>query len=98
MIHIKRFLFYAMSNYNFNTGELEDVEKLVEQTVQALKSSWNGLGMWIFVQPVKGRWSLYVVLEKSLKNGPCNFLYKPSNVALYSKDSWPLAVWNIGMF
>ena len=39
VIHIKRFLFYAVSNYNFNTGELEDVEKLVEQTVQALKSS-----------------------------------------------------------
>ena len=39
VIHIKRFLFYAMSNYNFNRGELEDVEKLVEQTVQALKSS-----------------------------------------------------------
>ena len=33
-----------MSKYNFNTGELENVEKLVEQTVQALKSSWNGLG------------------------------------------------------
>ena len=39
VIHIKRFLFYAMSNYNLNTGELEDVEKLVEQTVQTLKSS-----------------------------------------------------------
>ena len=43
-------------------------------------------------------WKSYVDLEKSLKNGPCNFLYKPSNVALYPKDSWPLAVWNIGMF
>ena len=50
-----------MSKYNFNTGELENVEKLVEQTVQALKSSWNGLEMWIFVQPVKGRWSLKIV-------------------------------------
>ena len=39
VIHIKRFLFYAMSNYNFNTGELEDAEKLVEQTVKALNSS-----------------------------------------------------------
>ena len=39
VIHIKRFLFYAMSNYNLNKGELEDVEKLVEQTVQTLKSS-----------------------------------------------------------
>ena len=39
VIHIKRFLFYPMSNYNLNTGELEDVEKLVEQTVQTLKSS-----------------------------------------------------------
>ena len=55
VIHIKRFLFYAMSNYNVKTGELKNVEKLVEQTVQALKSSWNGLEMWIFVQPVKGR-------------------------------------------
>ena len=39
VIHIKRFLFYAMSNYNFKTGELENVGKLVEQTVQALKPS-----------------------------------------------------------
>ena len=39
VIYSKRFLFYAMSNYNLNTGELEDVEKLVEQTVQTLKSS-----------------------------------------------------------
>ena len=38
VIHIKRFLF-AMSNYNFKTGELENVGKLVEQTVQALKLS-----------------------------------------------------------
>ena len=69
VIHIKRFLFYVMSNYNFNTGELEDVEKLVEQTVQALKSSWNGLEMWIFVQPVKGRWPLKIVCDswKDLK-------------------------------
>ena len=36
VIHIKRFLFYAMSKYNFKTSELENVEKLVEQTVQAL--------------------------------------------------------------
>ena len=49
-----------MNNYNVKTGELKNVEKLVEQTVQALKSSWNGLKMWIFVQPVKGRKS-YVV-------------------------------------
>ena len=61
VIHIKRFLFYAMSNYNFKTGELENVGKLVEQTVQALKLSWNGLEMWIFVQPVKGRWPLKIV-------------------------------------
>ena len=39
VIHIKRFLFYATSNYNFNTGELENVGKLVEETVQALKLS-----------------------------------------------------------
>ena len=25
-------------------------------------------------------WQSYVALEKSLKNGQCNFLYKPSNV------------------
>ena len=31
-------MFFAIINYQFKTGELENVEKLVKQTVQALKS------------------------------------------------------------
>ena len=38
MIYIKCFLFYARVNDQFKATELENVEKLVEQTVQALKS------------------------------------------------------------
>ena len=56
-------------------------ERLVEQTVQALKSRSNALRMCIFVQSiitfaVRGPWKLNVVLEKSLKSD-CNFLYEP---------------------
>ena len=39
MIYIKRFVFYAARiNYQFKISELKNGEKLVEQTVQALKS------------------------------------------------------------
>ena len=38
---------------NIRQSELNNAEKLVEQTVQALKSCWNGLGMCMFVQSVK---------------------------------------------
>ena len=31
-------MFYALINYQFKTSELKDVEKLVKQTFQALKS------------------------------------------------------------
>ena len=31
-------MFFAIINYQFKTSELENVEKLVTQTVQALKS------------------------------------------------------------
>ena len=31
-------MFFAIINYQFKTGELENVEMLVKQTVQALKS------------------------------------------------------------
>ena len=31
------FLFYLIINYQFKTSELKNVEKLVEQTIQALK-------------------------------------------------------------
>ena len=56
MIYLKHFLFYAIiKNYKFKIGELKNVQKLVEQTAKVLKSCWNGLGMWIFVQPVRGR-------------------------------------------
>ena len=39
MIYIKRFVFYAARiNYQFKISELKNLENLVEQTVQALKS------------------------------------------------------------
>ena len=31
-------MFYALINYQFKTSELKDVEKLVKQTFQVLKS------------------------------------------------------------
>jgi len=37
VIYIKRSLFYARIYYQFKTSELKNVEKLVKQTVQALK-------------------------------------------------------------
>ena len=46
-------MFYAIINYQFKTSELKNVEKLVKQTVQALKPYWNRLGMCIFVESVK---------------------------------------------
>ena len=47
------FLFYLIINYQFKTSELKNVEKLVEQTIQALKPCQNGLGMCSFVQSVE---------------------------------------------
>ena len=44
---------YAIINYQFKTGELKNVEKLVKSTVQALKPYKNRLGMYIFVETVK---------------------------------------------
>ena len=44
---------YAIINYQFKTSELKNVEKLVKQTVQTLKSYYNRLGIYIFVQSVK---------------------------------------------
>ena len=47
-------MFYATLNYQFKTSEVKNVEKLVKQTVQALKSYKNRLGnMCIFVKSVK---------------------------------------------
>ena len=40
LIYIKNFLSYAIK-----TSELKNIEKLVEETVQALKPCENGLGM-----------------------------------------------------
>ena len=37
VIYIKCSVFYAIINYQFETSELKNVEKLVKQTVQALK-------------------------------------------------------------
>ena len=45
-------IFYAIINYQFKTSELKNVEKLVKQTVQALKPYKNGLGMCIYIQCV----------------------------------------------
>ena len=38
VIYIKCSMFYAIINYQFKTSELKNVEDLVKQTVQALKS------------------------------------------------------------
>ena len=40
LIYIKNFLSYAIK-----TSELKNIEKLAEETVQALKPCENGLGM-----------------------------------------------------
>ena len=45
MIYIKRFLFYSRISYHeLKTSELKNVEKLVEQTLQAFKVllEWTG--------------------------------------------------------
>ena len=36
VIYIKFLMYYAVINYQFNTGELQNVQKLVKQTLQAL--------------------------------------------------------------
>ena len=38
VIYTKCSMFYAIINYQFKTSELKNVEKLVKQTVQALKA------------------------------------------------------------
>ena len=38
VIYLNCSMFYVIINYQFKTGELKNVEKLVRQTVQALKS------------------------------------------------------------
>ena len=38
VIYIKYSMFYAIINYQFKTSELKNVENLVKQTVNALKS------------------------------------------------------------
>ena len=48
VIYIKCSMFYAIINYQFKTNELKNVEKLVKQIVQTLKSYKNRLGMCIF--------------------------------------------------
>ena len=45
-----QYYFYAIIiNYQFKTSELKNVKKLVKQTVQALKSYKNRLGMCILI-------------------------------------------------
>ena len=53
VIYIKCSIFDAIINYQFKTSEPKNVEMLVKQTVKALKSYQNGLGMCIFPQSVK---------------------------------------------
>ena len=53
VIYIKYSRFYAIINYQFKTSGLKNVEKLAKQTVQALKSYQNRLGMCIFLQSLK---------------------------------------------
>ena len=43
VIYTQLFVFYARINYHFKTKELKNVEKLVDQTVQASKSCQLGL-------------------------------------------------------
>ena len=38
VIYIKCSMFYAIISYQYKTSELKNVEKLVKQTVQGLKS------------------------------------------------------------
>ena len=78
VIYTKCSMFYAIIDYQFETSELKNVEKLVKQTVQALKPYQNRLGMCIFVESVK-LYSQQVVLENlmwSLKSG-CKFCMNP---------------------
>ena len=37
VIYIRHLLFYVIINYRFKISELKNIEKLLEQTVQALK-------------------------------------------------------------
>ena len=61
------FLFYAITNYQFETSVQKNVEKLVDKTVQAFKPCQDGLRMCICVQSVK-LLSWQVVLK--IKCGP----------------------------
>ena len=53
VIYTKYSVFYVRINCQFKTSEQKNVEKLVKQTVQALKPYKNRLGMCIFVESVK---------------------------------------------
>ena len=51
VIYIRPFVFYARISHQFMTSELKNVEKLVEQTIQAFEPCELGLGnMYIHVQ------------------------------------------------
>ena len=75
-------MFYAKINYQFKTSELKNVEKLVKQTVQALKvllektRNVHLCTVFEIIFPVGGLSKSNVALEKSLKKS-CNFLNKP---------------------
>ena len=47
VIYTECLIFYAIINYQFKRSELKSVEKLVKQTVQALKPYYNRLEMCI---------------------------------------------------
>ena len=85
---------YVIINYQFKTSELKNVEKLMKQTVQTLKSCQNRLGMCIFVQSVK-LYSQQVVLEDLmwlLKSRLCKDVCQRLDFLVYSdKDDKPYA-------
>ena len=87
-------MFYVIINYQFKTSELKNVEKLVKQTVQTLKSCQNRLGMCIFVQSVK-LYSQQVVLEDLmwlLKSRLCKDVCQRLDFLVYSdKNDKPYA-------
>ena len=91
-------MYYAIINYQFNTGELQNVQKLVKQTLQALLAETGNVNFcttFEIIFLVDGPWKSNVVLEKSLKNGS-SFLYEPWNYACekHKKLLWFVSRWN----
>ena len=78
VIYIRCLMYYAIINYQFNTGELQNVQKLVKQTLQALLAETGNVNFcttFEIIFLVDGPWKSNVVLEKSLKNGSSFFVW-----------------------